>query len=258
MTRLDAWLKRLWLVNGFALLVLTVVLGGMAASSAVTGWRYERDVVHVAAPGEATSPDPTPRAVRIGNLVPIRGTTTRLAVVQHGRSQLDPDVLRLAGSMGEYSRFQGPDVNVVFVDPGDEPGRLLLDVPAIVLRVDHPSPRDTTFRERNWIAYWIVTADTNRNGRLDGDDRAELYVSELDGTGLRRVLDDRYHPESFEPIGDGSRIRILALEGPLEMWVESPDRLPQRVLVYDHRTGAVEPDRALNELIERAGAVLTR
>jgi hypothetical protein len=258
MSRMDRSLKWLGLINGIVLLVVLLVAGGLMAAAALSELLYDSgDPVRV--PDESGQAG-TPRAVRMSTPKAIRGTTSRLIEISHGRGELEssPALYDVTIPSSYEVSYTGPIVNVAFIDAEQSAGRLLLDVPAVVLEVDYPQPNDTMHVQRRWIAYRIITEDTNRNGELEDEDRPGLYVSGLDGRGFKRILASEMWPETVMPVGDGSQMLIHALQGSTRTEKASQDRLPQRVLVYDQRTDKVEPVALLDSLSRRAGSIVSR
>src|SRR5262245_57541784 len=261
MSRLDRWLKWLGLVNGIVLLVV-LLLAGSTLVSATIGQLFYRDADPVRVPDEGAGAG-MPRAVRMSTPKSIRGTTSRLVEIGHERDELAPTLSQPAplARLEDISynlSYNGPVVNVAFINADQTAKRLLLDVPAVILEIDCPQPNDTLYVQRRWIAYRIVTEDTNRNGELDDEDRPGLYVSGLDGGGFKRILAAEMWPELVVPAGDGSQMLIHALQGTGRNDKASQDKLPQRVLVYDHRTDKVESLAAMDSLSRRAGSILSR
>ena len=263
----DWWLKKVWLVNG-ALLLLFLVLGGVAI---VVGTLSDLmggggGAVPVQPVGDRAAEE-RPRAVRYGAPVRVRGTETRMVLVSHGREYSEGGSARggdLYSGSGVYT--DGPTVNVLFLDPSGA-GRLLLDRPAYIERVSHPAGEEGTVRVpvasetedtlQTWIAYEMALDDTNGDRKLDARDRRALYVTALDGTGLRRVLPGDYRPRSFQAL-EGGRMLVLALDARGAGARTDEDALPQRAFVYDVAAGRLRPYAALDSLSAAAGRIVGR
>ena len=256
---MDRWLKRLWLVNGVLLLILIVVSTGAIVVTWLSGAFSGRNAV--LAPDSTRSAAVAPRAVRYSPPRAIWGTKARVVVVRYGKGQQGRGVglsSEMNGS-GFYSYAgdrdaDGPVVNLLFL-PGTGAGRVLLDRPAYVSWFDYPSTKEDSLQR--WITYRIALDDRNSDGRLDSDDRVDLFVSDLDGSNLRRVLPPGMRLLDHQPAGDGRHLIITALHVP-EDWRGSDDELPQRAFLYDVPTGSTTPYAALDSLVRNAANVLAR
>lgn len=255
---IDRWLKRVWMVNGVLLLALLILGTGALLVSWLSGAFGGKDAV--VAPDTTRSGPVKPRAVRFSAPSEIWGTKSRVVVVRYGKGQQGAG---LSGSgmneQGFYSYSgdrdsNGPMVNLIFLT-GTQPGRVLLDKPAYVSWLRYPREKDDSLQR--WITYHIALEDTNDDGRLDSDDRVDLYVSDLDGSNLRRVLPAGMRLLDEDPLGDGRHLIVTALQVPRD-WRGSDDELPQRSFLYDVTTGATAPYAALDSLVQRAARVLGR
>ena len=270
----DRLLKKVWLVNGFLLLAL----GILALGTVVFYWVEEliprsEPAVRVAA--EAAAPRVAPRAIRYGAPVAVRGTTTRLVTVHHGKADQpeEPEAYGMyaADDYGRGSYGQdGPLVNVIFLAPGAPQGRLLLDRPAFISGLRYPAAEEVGFRVvvpggstehdslLTWISYEIADRDTNGDGKLSAEDQAGLHVSALDGTGLRRVLPEPFQLLSHAPAPDRRGIVILALEPPKGIKNPEAEQMRQRAFVYDLASGRLLPYPALEGAADRAARIVGR
>ncbi len=114
------------------------------------------------------------------------------------------------------------------------------------------SPRDAW----RWIEYTIALDDTNRDGRLDSRDDLALYVSDLDGRGLRPVLRPPLRVGQTQPL-DAGRMLVYALEPAAGQAVEE-GRMRQRAFVYEVASGRLSPYAALDSAAARAARILGR
>lgn len=255
---MDRWIKRIWLAIGVLLLVLVVVgAGALVVASISTGGRTNA----VVAPDTARGATIRPRAVRYSTPDKIWGVKTRLVIVRYGKGQQGAGFgsgsgLDGSGSYSYSSRRDpdGPMVNLIFLT-ADDAGRVLLDKPAYITWFAYP--RTATDSLERWMTYRIAFEDTNGDRRLDYDDDVDLYVSDLDGGNLRRVLPAGMRLLESEPVGDGRRLFVTALETP-KNWKGSDDELPQRAFLYDVPTGVVKPYAVLDSLAMKAARVLGR
>jgi hypothetical protein len=271
----DRLLKKIWLVNGFILLAL----GVLALSAVLFVWLTEllprsEPAVRVAA--ESAAPRAAPRAIRYGAPVAVRGTTTRLVTVHHGKADQpeEPQAYGVSGGnlsgRGGYYGQDGPLVNVIFLTPGVPQGRLLLDRPAYISGLDYPAVEEDGVRMvvpggligqdslQTWITYEIVDRDTNGDGKLSAADQVALHVSALDGTGLRRVLPEPFRLLSHATAPDRRGIVILALEPPKGVKNPEAEQMRQRAFVYDLASGRLLPYAALEAAADRAARIVGR
>jgi hypothetical protein len=255
---MDRWLKRLWMVNGVLLLALLILGTGALLVSWLSGAFSSKNAV--IAPDTTRSGPVKPRAVRFSAPREIWGTKTRLVVVGYGKRQQGAGLTGSDMSLREYYSYDGssdqsgPRVNVIFLT-GTEPGRVLLDKPAYIGWLDYPSTKSDSLER--WIRYHIAFDDTNKDGRLDSDDRQDLYVSDVDGSNLRRVLSPGMRLLDDDPLGDGRHLIVTALQVPND-WRGSEDELRERSFLYDVQTGATTPYVGLDSLVQRAARVLGR
>ena len=255
---MDRWLKRLWMVNGVLLLGLLVLGTGALLVSWLSGALGTKNAV--IAPDTTRSGPVKPRAVRFSAPRDIWGTKTRLVVVGYGKSQQGAGLSGSNMSMREFYSYDGssdasgPRVNVIFIT-GTETGRVLLDKPAYIGWLDFPNDKSDSLKR--WITYHVAFDDTNKDGRLDSDDRQELYVSDVEGLNLRRVLPPGMRLLDDDPLGDGRHLIVTALQVP-EDWRGSEDELRERAFLYDVQTGATAPYTGLDSLVQRAARVLGR
>jgi hypothetical protein len=253
--------RRVWLTNGILLLVLLLGTLGMAGYGLLNSlWNTdEHGVRPTSKKGAPDSSELRPRAIRYDEPDAILNTDWMLLQVRYGTDYGRHGTL----ASGLYERSYsagGPLVNVVFLPPRGGQGRLLLDRPAYIRQLEFPREHPRYPVERidsvPWITYAIVFEDTDGSGRLDEDDAAELYMSDLDGSRFRRVLPPGLQVHSTELLPD-RRLLVTALEA--RGGRNTPgDQLPLRAFRYDPRTGQVTSDAVLDSLAAKAGRILGR
>lgn len=136
---------------------------------------------------------------------------------------------------------------------GDGASDLLFDRPAVIMSSDYPRPGAEEDEGQEWLAFHVVLEDTNENGRLDRQDRRDLYLADLSGAGLRRALTDSVSIRSHTRLRDPERLLVYALD--MSSNLREEDR-PVRTFLVDPATGAAEPHEEINSLIERAGRIV--
>jgi hypothetical protein len=253
-SRVERLLRWVWLVNGVLLLALLVLGVLFVAGAWIVDLTVGGDDAVSVAPKRDAAAEERPTALRYGPPEPVRGTATRIVLIRRGQEG------RSAASYGSGSgsaRSDGPIVNVGFVDAGG--GRLLLDRPAYVSEVRWPGTALRPSGEASdsllrWVVYRMALEDGNGDGRLDHRDPGALYVSALDGSGLRRVLPDGYGVHDWEVREDGS-LYVSALQAPAGGRGGDEERLPQRAFLVG-ADGQARPYAAVDSLAVAAARVL--
>jgi hypothetical protein len=239
MSRVDRVLRWVWLINGVLLLALLVGTAVFVAIGALSGLGGSAASIPLSVPDSAGGAGES--AIRYDLPVAVRGSDTRIVLVRRGSGYTYSSTSSSAPAGGE-----GAVVNVAFVDaPG---ARLLLDRPGFIRRVRFPSrdaaASDSTLR---WMVFEMALADTNGDGEVDDEDRRSLYLTGLDGRGLRQVLADGFELRDWAAQPDGSLL-VTALER------AGGARMRQRAFVVDGN-GAVRSFSALDSIAEAAGRI---
>lgn len=245
-SRVDRALRWVWLINGVVVLALLAVGAGFLAFDAISGLTASpRPADSVPKPGDAPA---RPQPLRYDPPAPIRGTPTRIVLVRRGTGY----AYTTTASAGPRAA-EGTVINAVFLDP-DGGARLLLERPAFFRRITWPGggaraeAQGDSARPLKWIVYEAALEDTNDDGRVDDRDRRTLYVSGLDGRGMRAVLPAGFELRDWSGEPDGS---IVATALPLDSAAAGP--MPQRAFVLDP-AGAVRPYASLDSAVARAAA----
>jgi hypothetical protein len=255
----DRLFKRIWLVNGILFLLFLIGVVGIA----IMDFADDDDSgVQAAEKHEALPADLRPRAVRYDKPEKILNSPASLVQVRYGKDFGDRPNVSLSVGMSHYARsygVHGPVVNVMFLAGGGGPGRLILDRAAYIKELTFPPEHRRYDSERvdtvPWITYAIAFADTDRNGRLDDGDAAELYLSDLDGGHFRRVLAPGLQVLATKVLPE-QQLLVLALEQGSQG--KDPDQLRQRAFRFNPRTNQVTADVVLDSLAANAGRILGR
>jgi hypothetical protein len=255
-SRVERLLRWVWLVNGVLLLALLVLGVVFTAGAWIVDLTAGGEGAVSVAPRRDAGTEERRMALRYGAPETVRGSATRIVLIRRGQAG------RSSVGYGSSSpdRGEGPIVNVGFVDAGG--GRLLLDKPGYVASVRWPGSTiqpsgmtsDTLLRS---VVYEMALEDGNGDGRLDHRDPGALYLSALDGTGLRRVLPAGYTLRGWEVREDGS-LFVSALQAPAaSRGGVDEDRLPQRAFLVG-ADGEARPYAALDSLAAAAARVLEK
>ena len=257
----DGLFRRIWLVNGILLLLLfigTLVLGGLALLPDPNSWG-----VQATGKSEVAADSVRPRAIRYDKPATILNSQLTLVRVRYGTDygEMSNGSSRLGSSGYERAYNPGPTVNLLFLPREGGPGRLLLDRPAYIQDLEFPGEgrRDPEDRLRDsvpWITYAIAFEDTDQSGRMDYNDAAELYTSDLDGGNFRRVLQPGFHVLSTEVL-PGRELLVLALDG-RGAKAKARDQLTQRAFRFNPRTNVLGSVAVLDSLAAKAGHILGR
>jgi hypothetical protein len=248
MARVDRLLRWVWLINGVLLLAMLVLGGGGVLIAFLMDMGGGTQTVPAAAAGRGAdhgARDAEP--VRYDPPIPVRGTDVRVVLVRRGSGYAYTNEYSSSG------RGEAAIVNVAFLDAGGV--RLLLDRPAYIRRVAFPGHEDGEFgdstRRLRSFVYEMAPKDTNGDGALGDSDRRSLYVSGLDGRGLRQVLPDGYELRDWSPQPDGSILATALLLAP----GADGRRMPERAFIVDP-AGAVRPYAQLDSAMDRAGTII--
>ena len=246
MTRLQLALRWVWLIIGVLLLVLllwAVVFmlresagGGDGAASAADSTRGASE--------RAKKVEP----LRYGTPEAITGSATRIVLIRRGSGYTYSSRAFSSPSSGE-----APMVNVAFLEGSG--GRLLLDRVAYISEVAFPgsaSGRGVAEGDSlRWIVYEMAVEDGDGNGRVDESDPRSLYVTDLGGRGLRRVLPPGLELRDWAAQPGGSLVATAV------QLTRDADRMPERAFVLD-ASGTVRPYAALDSVVDAAARIVAK
>jgi hypothetical protein len=243
--RLDAALRWVWLINGIILLLALVGSGIFVAAGAIAN-------MGSAEPPSAThAPSPSVdarRPVRYDAPDPVRGGTAEIVLIRRqgqGYAYTEPPP-------GTGVRRVGPGINVAFI--GASGTRLLLDTPAYIREVAYPSAaKADSAQPLRWIVYEMARVDTDHDGKVDEHDRRSLFLSSLDGSGLREVLPAGEELREWQLRRDGSLVvtSVVVKEG------ARPAEMAERSYLVDAQ-GNVHPLAQLDSAAAQAGRIMDR
>ena len=236
-SRVDRWLRWVWLINGVVLLALLVTGGVFALIAGLAGMGGGKAD---SAPASRTEARDARAPLRYDPPQAIRGSAARIVVIRRGTGYT------YRNTSSSTRAAEAPAVNVAFLDGNG--ARLLLDRPAYLAHVRFPGDgmSDDTLR---WIVYEAAMEDANGDRRIDDRDRRSLYVTGLDGRGLRRVLPDGFELRDWAGQPDGS---LVATAVQLQ---QGNAPMPERAFVLDP-SGTVRPYAALDSAVAAAGRIV--
>jgi len=114
-----------------------------------------------------------------------------------------------SGSDMSY-RF-GNIINILFLDSAYNVLNTLVDFKARISNIEYPTRLNKEDKTEYMLTYLIGTEDSNKNGLLDIDDNHNLYVSEIDGTGLKRISEN-IDIEQFRHVRNNTQLLISYFE----------------------------------------------
>jgi hypothetical protein len=202
---MDKWLKRIWLVNGLLVLIVTVLF---LSDRIQNYWasRASRPVGPLVGERLKEARKDSLAIQDIITTIPRRIGATSYTYVALISKDLErainisaymeaesaenrgPALMRIMTESEEQnSLYSAGTINLAFISDDGSDTRLLTQQKAYVVRADIPRPGDTL---QKFILYRIVFHDTNGDGRLTDRDEARLYISDLSGHNLRPVTPD--------------------------------------------------------------------
>lgn len=247
--RMERISKIVWLVNGVILLGLGLWALGYLAYDKFHEEREDTGASVAPAAGErGAAVDTVTRRVRFGTPNTVKRSAYRFVMVRPSQ-----EYAPVAGGYFSTSGREpmGPNVNVIFLPPGDGPGHLLLDRPASIARYTVP---DTL---QSWFTYAIALDDTDGNGRLDDGDVTALYVSDVDGQRLSRVLPPEWRSLEYTTNPDGHSLTVTAVRADQAgRGNRVAARGEEHAFIYDIPTRTLKPYAAFDALAAQAAAAL--
>ena len=227
---MDKWLKRIWLLNGIGLLAVLVIL---LITAIVDRWPTPHDPT-----GAVTSPptnSETGDSTIFQDLIPGMPTPIGRSTFSYiGLTTQDLTAPLPASSsriLGYYDTNPNDIayMNIIFQRRDGSHARLLLDSKAYIPMADIPSADDSL---RTFILLKIGFADTDGDGRIGPGDSTHLFVCDIDGGRLVRVLPPTAELEEYEISDFDQSIHILAAIRPANPQIERVD-WPQHLFRYD-------------------------
>lgn len=244
--RLERVSRWVWLANGVIVLLVLVVTGVAMLTGWLTDGRATASADQAAVPQEGVPPS---AAVRYDAPLPVVGSATRLVLLRETRGLPTGPLPSPA-----YGRGAGAVVNVALLAP-DGTARLLFDRPVRVAWLSFPGAPEWAVgpmaadSAQRFAAYAVIEEDTDRDGELGITDDVRLFVSTLDGGGLRGVLPAGHRLEGARALADGRW--LVATLGP-----GTPR--PQRAFILDPGRLTLTPFAALDSAAAQAAAIARR
>ncbi len=250
---MDKWLKRIWLVNGVLVLVVTVFF----LSDRIQNYLHSRASRSVGPLVGERVKEARKDSLAIQDIVttiPRRiGATsyTYVALISkdlerainisayleaESAGERGPSLMQIVAESEERnSLYSAGTINLAFISDDGSDIRLLTQQKACVVRADIPQPGDTLQR---FILYRIVFHDTNGDGRLTDRDESALYISDLSGQNLHRVAPDSIVVRELVKSFRRGKLVFRGQLRPQDSSIPQKD-WPEQVYTYDLRTGSL-------------------
>jgi hypothetical protein len=229
---MDKWLKRIWLLNGIGLLTILVIL---LFTAIVDRWPTPHDPTGAVAspPTHSGTGDSTIIQDLIpGMPTPIgRSNFTHIGLTTRDLTAPLPATSSRLSTYYETNPHDNAYMNIIFQWRDGSHARLLLDSKAYIPLADIPSAADSL---RTFILLKIGFADTDGDGRIGPGDSTHLFVCDLDGERLVRVLPPTAELEEYEISDVDQTIHVRAAIRPANPKIERVD-WPQHLFRYDVR-----------------------
>lgn len=192
---LDRIVKIIWLVCGIGLLIVFLTLGFYALGlDSFFSRRAERETRGLAI-DNATQQGLTKTKLEISpnQLIDLANSPNYIVPVKVSYEQRHET---LGSGFGksyskEYELYEPS--NLIFLDAQFQVITTLLDKKALITSFSYPAENDyeyaqeVSFKGMDYILCEIVFEDTNKNGQLDEVDDSNLYIANLDGSGLTQI-----------------------------------------------------------------------
>jgi hypothetical protein len=230
---IDIWLKRIWMLIGVLILLFLVVVGVILAVEFFTLHNHHAGVLV----GQAAKPK-GPDSLVTQDLSfdrPQQVGRTDLLCIGARVKELESSTPASSMRIMKYSEFSyglHNLLNIVFTKSDGSGSYLLLNRKGFIKTADIPTPRDST---QFYNLYDIAFFDTDNDGRINGNDSSQLYISDLDGKRLSQVTPSGDILRWYDKTDKSKQIFLLLQQNPLNEKI-SPHDWPERLFVYDTRS----------------------
>lgn len=253
---IDRILKWVWLGCGALLLVL--LLAGAAALLGVDRWfNSSREEAGVAiANQQETDQEEMKLSLTYQNPAQVGKSDFYLLPVYIAYEQSRRLKAGLGSSSYEEDRNVNQPSNIIFLDSAFGIIRTLLNKKALITNLRYPNQEyynELQMKEKeqmDYILYQIAFNDTDKNGQIDSNDDADLFVSALDGSNLNQITRN-WNVMSFDFYDDYKSILIR--------YAEKTDRSKNPVIkfaVYQPATQELKELTPIGEALKSIEQVL--
>ena len=230
---IDIWLKRIWLLIGILILLSLLIIGMILFVNIIVSHGHNTGVLV----GEAAKPK-GPDSLVTQDLSfdnPQQIGKTNLLCIGVRIKELESSTP--ASSM-RVSKYSLPSwglynlVNIVFTKSDGSESYLLLNRKGFIKSANIPTPIDST---QYYNLYDIAFFDTDHDGRINGNDSSQLYISDLDGKQISQITPSGSILRWYEKVNDNRRIFLLIQQNPMNEKI-LPSDWPERLYIYDTRS----------------------
>ncbi len=212
----NRFFRTVWRINGLALLLLILLLGGVALYSYAS--QAMRDGKPAIIRNVADDPGNEERW-RLGQMHEIPGARhVYIPLVSDNRNIKPKEIGFTSGlhSYGSSRDYFSPSRNILFIDKTTREMRWLFrDNKQLIENIDLLS--DKPQHDRNCsaaaILYHVIKKDTNRNGVLDDGDLADIAISHVDGGDYREIIPSVERVIGAKLLNDGEVLVLYQAQG---------------------------------------------
>jgi hypothetical protein len=227
---IDIWLKRIWTLIGALVLIILLVIGVILIVQYFTSHGHDAGVL-VGQAAKPKGPDSLVTQDLSFDKPQQVGRTDLLCIgvkVKELESSIPASSMRIM-KYSEYSYGLNNLVNVIFTKSDGSGSYLLLNRKGFIKTADIPTPKDSV---QFYNLYDIAFFDSDNDGRINGSDTSQLYISDLDGKHLSQVTPSGDIVSWYDKTDNGKQIFILIKQNPSNSNIPSHD-WPERLFVYD-------------------------
>ncbi len=260
---MDRWLKRVWLVNGLVLLISALAYVGIQGAVYMHRWRLRPRPM----PGaNLTSRADALVSQKLHPSFPRAVGTTDWTVIPLAVQDLSrpapradydrADLLQMAAppSLHSFALVTEPGImNLLFARKDGSDPHLLLDRPAHITAAELLERQNGSWSNDPFLVYRLALRDSDGDGRLTRRDRDDLWLSDVDGRGMRAVTDSTLQVLQYRLTDDRTKLMLLVRRRP-DGPPRPPADWPEGLVAYDFATAALRPMDG--GLVQRAQEIL--
>ena len=141
-------------------------------------------------------------------------------------------------------------VNILFYDINSQSFNLLFNKKAKIISMDYPAVKKDSLN--NIILYSVITADSDKDGKLDDSDNKVFYVSDLNGQNLNMITSPEIDFEQYTYLGND----LLLLEVAIPNGKAGKENWKKTCYVYDIANKKLKTDNKFSENLEKSEKII--
>ena len=263
------YLINIWLINGVIFLILTLVGLGLFLKEVFFAGR---DAIHVGAVvGDDKSSDieanrllqtidfdefskiynSSYSLLRISEIdYEVAKYGSRKIVVQNIPATKQLRMVEAPYYRSSYRR-NAACINLLFYSEQSMDSRLLVDKIAFISHINYPNSVVDSLQ--NFILYEITFTDTNNDSRLNAEDKGNIFISDLNGTGLKQLTPDTLTVYDYQYNPEHGKIyfKTKALKESIRK-----EHIDFQIYTYDLLTNTFVQAEELNQTLEKSRQIL--